>query len=247
MRFLHSLLIPTFAAFMLTTACSDQATDGSANSNSELTSPDGERGHMRPGPAMLLFAALHESIGLTDAQRTTIEGLVEGVRPPPPPPIDRTKLASQVRAGAIDLEALRPDAEPPPPDLTALAKALTTLHATLTSEQRAALVAAMKKRAMSAPPPPSLLDRYTDLALTEEQKTAIKTALEANKPEPPPSDLAARLDAFATSTFDATAFVTPPSDAPKMMAGDPMLRELAVVVPLLTPAQRETLAAKLES
>jgi hypothetical protein len=243
MRFLHAIIIPAFAALTIT-ACTMNAADDASQSNSAVTSPDGERAPaMRPGPAMLLFAALHEEIGLADTQRTTIKGLVDGLKPPPPPPIDRTKLAAQIRAGAIDLEALKPETAPPAPDFTALASALRTLHSTLTSEQRTALVAAIKARAAEPPPPPPPSKLFADLGLTDAQKAAIKSAMEANKPPPPPSDVAARLDSFATDTFDATAFVTPPTDAPKME--DPMLRELAIVVPILTVEQREKLAAKI--
>ena len=59
----------------------------------------------------------------------------------------------------------------------------------------------------------------------------------------------AKMETFATDSFDAKAFVAPPADAPRGAMMHPiarMVNELAVVVPLLTPAQRETLAAQLE-
>jgi hypothetical protein len=59
----------------------------------------------------------------------------------------------------------------------------------------------------------------------------------------------ARLESFAADSFDAQAFVAPPADAPQGRPMQPLARmvnELAVVVPLLEPAQREALAALLE-
>jgi len=59
----------------------------------------------------------------------------------------------------------------------------------------------------------------------------------------------ARLESFASDSFDAKAFVAPPAGAPQGGAMHPLARmvnELAVVVPLLDPAQREALAAQLE-
>lgn len=104
-----------------------------------------------------------------------------------------------------------------------------------------------------------------DLDLSDAQRTQIEAALSAQQtdhPAPPDAEamkkhmeemhtqIRARLEAFAGATFDATAFAAPP--APPAGAPNPkahherMLKDLAVVVPLLTPAQRTTLADKIE-
>lgn len=97
--------------------------------------------------------------------------------------------------------------------------------------------------------------------LTQTQREAINKALEANRPSPPDrakfeklhesmrAQMHERLASFAGDSFDAKAFVTPPEGA---KAGGPpnpfehMVNDLAVVTPLLEPAQREALAARLE-
>lgn len=108
------------------------------------------RHHGPPGPEHLLFEALHE-LDLTDAQRTAIKGAIATL----PSPKDRgpegtarkdrgvfAALASGIRAGKID-EAAVLAAAPARPDAArrdAVAGAMQTLHATLTPEQRQALV-----------------------------------------------------------------------------------------------------------
>ena len=99
------------------------------------------------------------------------------------------------------------------------------------------------------------------LALTDTQRTSIDTALAAQRPaaidheamkkgfEAMRTEMRARLESFAADSFDAQAFVAPPAGAPQGGPMQPLARmvnELAVVVPLLEPAQRETLAALLE-
>jgi Spy/CpxP family protein refolding chaperone len=100
------------------------------------------------------------------------------------------------------------------------------------------------------------------LDLTADQQTAIQKELQANKPAKPTEaereamkaqhqafkkELDARLQTFANDDFDANAYVAPLANAPKMGAhGDRFVSDLAAIVPLLTPAQREKLATKLE-
>ncbi len=65
------------------------------------------------------------------------------------------------------------------------------------------------------------------------------------------SEKQSRLATFANDTFDATAFVTPPAGAmdpanAQKLHVDPMTRELSVITSVLTPAQREKLAARIE-
>ena len=99
------------------------------------------------------------------------------------------------------------------------------------------------------------------LDLTQEQKDAIKAKLDAQRPAAPTAEqreamktkmesmrteMKAKLESFKSDKFDATAFVTPPKDlARPEMAGHPK-NPLADIVPLLTPAQRESLAARIE-
>ncbi len=293
MKSIRSMMtIPAFALFATVAACGSQsATDGKGTSTTPVAAqakdhPPGPHMMGYAGPGMLLFAALREPINLTDAQRKTIEGLVEDLRAKGPPPgaPDRAALAAAIRAGKIDVAALEPKTKP---DMTAhnaeVAKALTTLHSTLTSEQRVALVAAVKEHTAEhhgGGPPPEKgegmkmhhggpgggpMHMFADLDLTQAQKDAIKKELDANHPAPPTdaereemkkhreamrTEMDARLDKFASPNFDANAFVAPPANAPpKMGPGfhrDQFLKDLAVVVPILTPAQREKLAQKIE-
>ncbi len=312
-------IIPLLGLLASIAACSGQAaTDGAGDTNAAVTAaaqadkagPHGPRRGMH-GPAFLLFAALEEPIDLTADQRATIEAAVATLKPPTPKPeakaeleTHRKALAAAVRAGKIDATAL----QLPKPDFTiaddqkaALAKALTTLHKTLTKEQRVALVAAVQKRAAhfdghgpgpkhgpkggpgaedgAAPkggpkggpgfgakhPGPHFgpMGMFQDLDLTDAQKEAIRSELEANKPAPPTEadreamkaaheamrkEMDARLQSFASDTFDANAFLAKPTSAPPKMGphGNPMLKALEVIVPILTPAQREKLATKIE-
>ena len=99
------------------------------------------------------------------------------------------------------------------------------------------------------------------LSLTAAQRASIDAALAAQRPaavdheamkkgfEAMKTEMSARLESFAADSFDAKAFVAPPAGAPQGGRMHPLARmvnELAVVVPLLDPAQRETLAAQLE-
>lgn len=96
--------------------------------------------------------------------------------------------------------------------------------------------------------------------LTDAQRESIRKAMEANKPteaereamkqrfEAFHATLQKRLAAFAEDSFDAKAFVTPPEGA---MPGprehfQHVVKDMQVVVPILEPAQRETLATLLE-
>jgi Spy/CpxP family protein refolding chaperone len=296
--FRATMMLPmfgVFAALGVLAGCSGQAaTDANGTTNTAVTA-QGKHGHgpgmMAHGPEMLLFASLHAPINLTDAQRTTIQGLVDGLQPKGAAPADKTALVAGIRAGKIDTASVAFN-KPADADIalrrTALAKSLTTLHDTLTAEQRVALVAAIEKRAEGGPKgedhkgeglkgekgekgehgkmhggfgPMHLLK---DLDLTEEQEKAVKAAFEANKPAPPTEtdreamkanhiamkkEMDARLQTFASDKFDANAFVAPPANAPKdgpAMHGDHFIKTLAVIVPILTPAQREKLASKIE-
>jgi Spy/CpxP family protein refolding chaperone len=215
-------------------AANTQSTALSAQQPQTQNEPPKDRPHHghRPhhgGPDFLLMAALHEPINLTAAQKTTIEDAMKEARPKGPPP-SMASLAAGIRAGKV---------EAPPIDqarIDASAKALATLHATLTKEQRAQLVEAVSKHKPHGPPREHrpMGHMLEGLDLTKEQEEKIRAALEAQKPNP--VDMEARLQSFAADSFDARAFATPPQRP----------NELQVVVSLLTQAQREKLAARIE-
>ena len=208
------------------------------------------RGPHPGGPDFLLMAALHEPIDLTAEQKTAIEGALEASKPAGPPAFDKTRvsaLAAGIRAGKIDVTTVK---APPPSDdakaarQAASAKALATLHATLTPVQRRALVDAVAKHAAdhgSRPPmdhaggpPPGGMGpmggMLEGLDLTTAQRDSIRAKLEAQRPAQPSeaeraamkqqheafrAAMTAKLQTFASDGFDATAFVTPPAGALK--------------------------------
>ena len=298
-------MVPVFGLVALLAGCSagekaasggvDNAVTASAHSALATATAAGEVGgrrHPHGGPDMLVFAALHENIGLTDAQRTTVKSLAEQDRRSAPPPPDKARtaaLAAAIRSGNVDRAGLphRPqvtDAEIQQ-HIAASATRLATLHKTLSKEQRAALVDALiaeqgqrhdgdKARGDDGPRPHGAAPGHragglgggflADLELTQAQKDAIQAKLEAQRPTAPSAanreamkakheamkkDLDTKLQTFKADTFDATAFVTPPAGAKPPGAeeahGGPG-NELAVIVPILTPAQREKLAQRIE-
>lgn len=292
----NAFVVPLFAVFASVAACSGQAptngTETAATTNAvsvaaqQAEAPradhDHEHGHMRHGPAGLLFTALHAPIGLSDAQRATIQSLVDGLKPNAP---DAQKaehaqhakaLADAIRAGNVDVAALTPSKGEAPDHAAheaALADALTKLHDTLTPDQRTALVAAMQRHEGKEHGDKSKMEKKHErrgpmqhllgsLDLTDAQKSAIDAKLAANAPAPPTEadiaamkakheamkkEMEAKLQTFTADTFDAKAFLARPADAPKFEEHAPrMLKELSIVVPMLTPAQREALATKIE-
>lgn len=99
-----------------------------------------------------------------------------------------------------------------------------------------------------------------DLDLTDAQREQIHEAMKKSAPSEADREamkaahdsfrkaMHDRLETFAADSFDAKAFVAPPADAkmgPKGMAGG-MIKMVATVTPILTDAQRETLAKHLE-
>lgn len=101
---------------------------------------------------------------------------------------------------------------------------------------------------------------FADLGLTDGQSQSIQAILDSDRPTPPDeatmkahfeahrAELRTRLEAFVADAFDAHALATPPApkdgmDPRKHMEG--FVRVLARVVPVLDPAQRETVAARL--
>lgn len=275
------------------TANAAQAKTALSNPSTERAGKDGHAfaGRHHGGPDFLVFAALHENIGLSAEQRSTLEGLVAQNRPKEPPQPDKARgaaLASAIRSGKVDASTFQVSVENRDAmmkeRLAKSAESLATLHKTLTKEQRAALVDAIVakqakhergprgERGESGGRPMHAEGRehgplghlVAGLDLTQEQQAQLKAKLEADRPARPTEGdreamkakfesmkktMDAKLQSFKADDFDANAFVTPPADAPKMGPqdhGDRMAKELSIVVSVLTPAQREQLAQKIE-
>lgn len=215
-------LFPMLGVALTLAACSGESTgnagaESASSAQTKAVADDGRPGAGRPhhgpgGPGMLLFAALHEDIKLTPEQKAKLESLVASNRPEPPA-VDKTRtsqLASAVRSGKIDAATLQPPKEAMESahkeHAAKLATSLTTLHDTLSKEQRVALVDAVKAKAASHGPwkgkegkegrPPHaeghgpgamgpMAHLLGGLDLTDAQKEQIKTKLEANRPAPP--------------------------------------------------------------
>jgi Spy/CpxP family protein refolding chaperone len=200
---------------------------------------------------------------LSAEQRASIEQLVAGRRTASVPVRQAdaqvlTVLAQQVEGAAIDPAGLAPSlsAEQAAADAEAAVErdTLGKLHSILTPVQRGQLVD--KIGAAHSPH-----EREHDhagkgershewfgpgLDLTADQKAAIHARLEAahqaNPGAGPHSERGERgkmLEAFRGDTFDPTAFVVAHN------RGEHMEKLAAVVVPVLTPAQRATLATHL--
>ena len=281
-------LLATLAGCAAQTSSAESATAPQETVAAQAQGPQARGPEFRGGPqSFLLVAALREpTLNLTDAQRATIEAALKSTEPQGPPPDQQartTALAAQVRAGKIDTTTMPSgptDAEKSA-HIAASAKALYTLHATLTADQRTALVAAVSKGGEHRGPRgdheghqhgdhgPSgergergergpMGGLLADLDLTQAQKDAIHTKMEANKPSDSDREAMkakmesfhtaqqAKLQTFASDSFDATAFATPPADAMNKGHEDHMAKELSVIVSVLEPAQREVLAKKLE-
>jgi Spy/CpxP family protein refolding chaperone len=153
-------VLPVLGALVGVSACAGE--DGASNAEApaetaqELSAerdhakPGAERGHRghHGGPEMLLRVALHE-LDLSDAQEATIRGALEQLAAAKG---DKgaghdavfAELARGVRAGKVDEAAVLAKAGGTEPGAdaheAAAASALQTLHATLTKEQRRALV-----------------------------------------------------------------------------------------------------------
>jgi Spy/CpxP family protein refolding chaperone len=103
------------------------------------------------------------------------------------------------------------------------------------------------------------------LDLTQAQQDSIKAKLDAQRPAPP-SDadraamkaqheamrtaMQAKLQTFASDSFDAAAFAAPPVGAKGFGPADHKDRfaaDLAIITAELTPAQREKLASRIEA
>lgn len=263
-----------------------------AEASSDRGRPHGKRRGGPGGGASLIRAALHEDIGLTDAQKQTLQALspkraerneAEARQAPQRDTTRSSTLAAAIRSGNLGtldaakkleltgamkakLEARRANE----------VKALETLHDTLSPEQRIALVAAMQKHgargSKDGPVRPEhgkgergfggpMMGMLKDLDLTEAQKEQIRAKMQASAPsEADRAAFAAKAKTFAAERqnelqsfigdeFDASAFVTraqrPAAEAAKREGARP--NPLAAVVSVLSEAQREQLAKKIEA
>ncbi|NUP04984.1 MAG: hypothetical protein HOW73_02870 [Polyangiaceae bacterium] len=155
-----------------------------------------------PGPEMLLHAALQEEIGLSNAQRSTIETSLASLRAPGEDgkagfDEHAKELAAAVRAGKVDVAKLRADdtEEAHAVRLAKVEAALDELHDTLTPEQRTKLVAAVGERMEEpfdgAPPGKHMMKGPREgggpmkkmvlngVELRDDQREAIEAAMEA--------------------------------------------------------------------
>ena len=257
---------------------STESTTQAANVAQTTAPTQGQHFHGGPGQEFLLRAALHEqSLNLTDAQKTTIENAMTASEPKGPPPdmkAHMATLAASVRANKFDnVQSFAPDQTALNAHIAASAKALDTLHATLTPAQRQALVDAVSKKGgehrhemgergpggdhmkEGRGPMGGLL---IGLNVTDAQQAEIDAKLDAQKPsdadraqmkaqhEAFETQMKAKLATFASDNFDSTAFVTPPAGAAPLGHKDRMVEELSVISSVLDATQREKLATRLE-
>lgn len=265
----------------------------------------GERGMRGRGPGMLLGAALHE-LTLTDAQKTTIQAELEGLKPDDSQKVNheaaRKAVAEAVRSGKVDEAALLAQFAKPQIDTARVAKAIGVLHDTLSAAQRTELVEKMTARMEKFGGPegrPEWKDRgakggadrreakgergpkgerggkgghgpgmhgplgqlLRGIELTDAQRETVRAAMEKTMPseadreamkashEAMRTAMKDRLATFASDSFDANAFATPPAGAPKMgpeaMFGH-MIKVIAAVTPVLDETQRAELAKRIE-
>jgi Spy/CpxP family protein refolding chaperone len=221
--------------------------------------------HGPPGPQLLLSAAL-QHLDLTAEQRTAIENAQHAIAPGAA--VHQAMLAdvaAGVRAGHLDEAALLAKLDGGGTDMTtSVAKALDTLHATLTAEQRRALVDLITKHmdehkmahaAQHAGPDAMIEHLLSGLDLSSDQRATIDAIVAKPGSEPAAAsadsvhaELAAHLQAFAADRFDSAAFAaTCPSSSAMHDHVQAAIHTLGEILPVLTPAQREALAARIEA
>ncbi len=246
-------------------------------------SSDVRRARMRKSPGQMYFRATRDITDLTDAQRATLDKIMDAVKEPsgakPEFKDFQTELLSEVKAGKIEQAKLDPKMKAidaaMQSRLDAEADNLTTLHDLLQAPQRKALTAAVSakqarmearfmemKDAGASPPKAADITRLkvtritNDLGLDRAEDTAMDAvvAKAARKAEAPGE---ARAEWKQQATALSAAFEKDAFDAKKQdffskanKKGHEGLQDqidlLALVVPVLSTAQREKLAAKLE-
>jgi hypothetical protein len=219
--------------------------------------------HGPPGPQLLLSAAL-DHLDLTAEQRTTIETAEHAIAPGAA--VHKAMLAdvaAGVRAGHLDEAALL--AKLDGADRSAsVAKALDTLHTTLTAEQRHALVDLISKHmeehkmahaAQHAGPDAMIEHLLAGLDLSSDQRASIDAIVAKQGSDAAASAdavhaaLAAHLQAFAGDHFDGAELAAAASASGSAMHDhvQAAIHTLGQILPVLTQAQRETLATRIEA
>jgi len=164
--FKHVAPLALLAGLATTAGCASQSDTGAISTVTPQNAPPGARDHrMAPGPEgpgkirgqggpQMIFRVAMSELDLSAAQRSTLQGVIDGLRPPKHDEAGRpeifAELADAVRAGKIDEATLQPKldalAAEHQKDPAKIAAAFQTLHDTLTAEQRAKLVASMRER-----------------------------------------------------------------------------------------------------
>ena len=237
------------------------------------------RGEHGADPTNALLDAT-KGVQLTDAQKTKLHSLEEQLEANERDTgeafrAQRTALAAQVRAGAIDLTKVQADESAAGTALqahiTKEADTLNGLHAVLDPSQRKAVVAAVRGRRgeraegrsgaeHTAPSADTIAKKRLDhmtralgLDAAQQKQVASLLASEPAAQEPKGEDRGRRMDALLTAfeadSFDAKTAVPGPSVSPSDMIRARTDREVAFLsklLPVLRPDQREKLAAEME-
>ena len=216
------------------------------------------------GPAGALFREAG-ALELAEDKRKKLDEIETTLRPQAPGG-DResmremhTTMVDGIKAGKIDAAAVKKHTDELEKQAQARrereAEALNNLHSLLDPAQRKTVVEKVRSRQVDAPkrpdrpdrPKPSL-ERWTkDLGLDAEQEKKIQAVMEKRKP--PARDPEARkkqtetlLAAFEKDSFDAKTLEL--GQPPRKMSD--MAAHMNEVLAILTPAQREKLAASLQ-
>jgi Spy/CpxP family protein refolding chaperone len=187
------------------------------------------------GPAEALLEAA-EGLQLTESQREKVRALKDHLanyerNARAAFRALREDIADQIRAGAIQMAAVRADEDRAAGALTVHvdegAETMNALHAVLDPSQRAAVVAAVRAA----------------------QKPAASPASSPSPFEEPLDRMDPILEGFTGSTFDGWTTVpspvSPPADALRRRI-DREIEHLSAVVPSLRPEQRQRLASTIE-
>lgn len=259
--------------------------DENVTATSEAANAEADGPHARPGRRghPLLAAALKE-INLSAEQRQKIEAAMNGLH------ADKEKgeqmkafhkaLADDIRAGKVDeatLKAKSGDMEKAHAEhRAAVVKAVETLHATLTPEQRTQLVTILKERMQKhaeaagkhgpgkhekrekkdgkhhAHRGGPMMFMLHGLELRDDQKKAIEAAM---PPKPDADDKAAKFEGHrakmdaALEAFKGDKFdgaAVLPEQDRKHAMAERFVKMLQVVVPILDAEQRAELAERIE-
>jgi Spy/CpxP family protein refolding chaperone len=221
----------------------------------------GTRGHSKHhgGHREGLLGAALRLESLTPEQRSSIEALIQERRSASVPVRQAearvlTELAQQVERANLDANALSPSLSAERSAAAAYGTIdkdlLARLHAVLTPSQRGALVdelvahRAADTRDARRAPAERREGGEARLALTKDQKDAIRANLSATR-EPASevrehhAERRAALESFRGESFDPSALVG------VQVRGERAERLAQAMVPVLTPAQRASLAGEL--